>query len=472
MMKRQTAILQFTLILILQLACGGSSSSDGVGSAPPAPHFKPGINIFTPEQDIVLGKESAAKVARQIPLLNDQQIVGYVRQLGAKLTAHAPGYKFPYQFNVVATRDINAFALPGGFIFVNAGAIAAAKNEGELAGVMAHEISHVALRHPTSQVTKVYIAQKGLDFLHSLGGGREHPDTNEVGNSIGGLGANILFLKFGRAAERQADLEGAQIMAASGYDPRDLANFFETLQKKRGQRMPEFLSDHPDPGNRIQSIQEELPSLRTSANPIHDTKEFEQIKARLLGGAANTASTQPERTGPRNPNDVKQRERPVPPDASSRKFQTPDNSFALQYPQNWDALVADNSNMIFAPKGAYGQIDKSLVVTHGIFIGAIAPQSNDLAAAARNFVEQQVKTNPEFRVTGDLRPINLNGRQGFAAIVSGPSTVTGVTEVDTIYTTATSDGRLFYLITIAPEDELKVYQPAFEQIVGSVRLSR
>ena len=217
--------------LITQLACGGrQGGGGGTGTGKTAPHFKPGFNLFKPEQDIELGRQSAQEVSRQMPLLNDSNIVGYVQQLGKKLAARAGGFAFPYQFSVVASKDINAFALPGGFIFVNAGAIAAAKNEGELAGVMSHEISHVSLRHGTNQATKAYIAKAGLSVLSGILGG-ESSDLGQIIGAVGGVGANALFLKFGRTAESQADLEGARIMAEAGYDPRDTG---ELLQDASG----------------------------------------------------------------------------------------------------------------------------------------------------------------------------------------------------------------------------------------------
>ncbi len=477
MLERRIAIISLALLLTFaQLSCGdfGRGGGGGSSSAPPAPHFKPGFNLFAPEQDVEMGKASAQEVAQQVPLLRDEAVVGYIRQLGAKLAAKAPGFRFPYQFSVVAAREINAFALPGGFVFVNAGAIAAAKNEGELAGVIAHEITHVALRHGTNQASKAYVAKAGLGILGTLAGARNNTDIGQVINSVGGLGANVLFLKFGRAAESQADLEGARIMADSGYDPRDMANFFKTLQAQGGSRAPEFLSDHPDPGNRIQAINNELPSLRVSANPTHDTNDFEQAKARLTGkGSAQSlaSSGEPARTGPRDPNNAKPEARPALPVASLREFQSPSGAFVFRYPQNWDALSSgDESNMIFAPKGAYGQHDQAVFVTHGIFVGAIPARTSDLQAATAALVEQQIASNPDFRVVRRPQAVAISGRAGYATVVAGPSTVTGVVEVDVIYTTATRDGRLFYLITIVPEDEVQTYQAAFEQIVGSLRL--
>ncbi|MFN2598281.1 MAG: M48 family metalloprotease [Pyrinomonadaceae bacterium] len=474
---RRSLVFALAVSLVAHLACGGLFSNRNgstTGGARPAPHFAPGFNLFTPQQDVEVGRRSAEQIAHQVPLLNDQPTLNYVRALGARLAAKAPGEKFPYEFNVIATRDINAFALPGGFVFVNAGAIMAAKDEGELAGVMAHEITHVALRHGTSQASKAYLAQKGLGILGRVFG-RDN-DLGQVVGAVGGVGANMLFLRFGRTAESQADLEGARIMADAGYDPRDMAAFFKTLEQQGGDRPPEFLSDHPDPGNRAAAIAQELPSLHVSAKPVHDTQEFEQVKARLAGAhpqAPLASSAAPARTGPSDPNRNEEGARPARPSQSFKQFAAQDGAFALSYPDNWDALVADDSNMIFAPRGAYGELNGAMMVTHGIFIGAVAPESNRLAQATEAFVREQLSANPDFRVQEAPRAIDLGGgRAAYATVVAGPSAVTGVTEIDVIYTTATSDGRLFYLITMAPEDEFEAYQPTFKRIIESIKLSR
>jgi hypothetical protein len=251
-----------------------------------------------------------------------------------------------------------------------------------------------------------------------------------------------------------------------------MANFFKTLAQKGGKRVPEFLSDHPDPGNRYESVISAIPSLPVSANPTHDTDEFEQVKARLTGGAALKSSAEPPRVGPRDPNDNKPATRPDPPSSSFQEFRSRDGSFALQYPDNWDGLSSDEVNMIFAPKGAYGKMDDSVVVTHGIFIGALPPHGDDLATATAAFVQEQVKSNPDFKVQQGPQKYDFGGREGIATIVAGPSPVTGVNEIDVIYTTTTSDGRLFYFITIAPEDEYQSYKSTFERIINSIRLAK
>jgi len=468
--RRGWAATLLSLVLLAQAGCGGWRPWGGEegGSAPAAPHFRPGFNLFSPEQDVELGRQSAAQIAREVPLLGDEEIVGYVRGLGAKLAAQAPGEKFPYQFNVVSAREVNAFALPGGFIFVNAGTLAAARNEGELAGVVAHEIMHVALRHGTNQASKAYVANKGLGAIRSVFGDGEN--LGQVVSSIGGAGANMLFLKFGRTAERQADLGGAQLMAAAGYDPRDMAGFFETLEREGGQRGPEFLSDHPDPGDRVASINELLPSLQVRTDAVRNSPEFERVRARVEGRRLPAAAA-PERKGPREPEDVEPATKRPPPSSAAAEFRAADGSFAFEYPKNWDAVQVGASELIFAPEGAYGRRDGAAYVTHGLFVGTVAADGGRLDALTEAFLQQMLRANPDFQVREAPRRVTLSGREAFATLVVGPSPVTGKTEVNVVYTIPASGGRLFYLIQVAPADEFDSYRPAFEAVVGSLRVA-
>lgn len=478
-MIKQKITLSLLLIYLSvgQFGCGGGSQQNttsgpsGSGSSSMS-RFKPGINLFSPQQDVELGRQSAQQVMRETPILDDPQIGGYLSQLGGKLASKASGEKFPYQFRVVATKEINAFALPGGFLFVNAGTIAAARNEGELAGVMAHEIAHAALRHGTNQASKQQLAQMGLGLLGTIAASGDNPNMGQAVNMIGGLGANMLFLKFGRGAEKEADLEGARILAEAGYDPRDMANFFKTLQAE-GSQVPEMLSDHPDPGNRIQYITQEITRLNVSPNPIHTTPEFEQVKARLTGRASSLSSkSQLHRIGPSDPGNLELKVRPPYPSGQFQGFQANDGSFALQFPSNWDALSGGGSDYIFSPKGAYGKLNESLMVTHGIFVGAMRSNQGDLQSATAAFIQRQIDTNADFQVARQPQRIDFGGREGYVGAVAGPSAINGVIEVDVTYTTALSDGRMFYIITIAPQDEAQAYQAAFQQILSSIKMAR
>jgi predicted Zn-dependent protease len=270
-------------LLLVQTACGGllagAELSARAWDAQTPPQAESGFNLFSPEQDVELGDASAGEITRQVALLRDERTNAYVQRIGDKIAAGAPGYRFPYRFVVVASPEVNAFALPGGYIFVNVGAIEAAHTEGELAGVLSHEIAHVALRHGTNQASKAYVAKTGLNILDAFTGGAK----TRLGQTARSY-ARTLFLRFNRDAEEQADLEGARLMAAAGYDPRDMASFFETLEEHGGgDHTPEAQDDHPDPASRVAAIEETLPALRLSRAPVRDTEEFRRIKARLSG---------------------------------------------------------------------------------------------------------------------------------------------------------------------------------------------
>jgi predicted Zn-dependent protease len=272
-------------LLSVQTACSGGLLA-GVGPvrslvSGASSRMSTGFNLFSPEQDVELGRTSAEEVARQSVVLKDERVTRYVQRLGDKIAALAPGYRFRYKFVVVDSKETNAFALPGGYVFVNSGAIESAHNEGELAGVLAHEISHVVLRHGTNQASKVYVAKSAMHLIDAaLGGAKD--DVRRLAASLGLAGPGRLFLKFNRDAELQADVEGARLMAAAGYDPRDMASFFESLDGRDDDaRTTGTADDHPDPATRAAAIDELLPSLYVSASPIHDTDEFRQMKSRL-----------------------------------------------------------------------------------------------------------------------------------------------------------------------------------------------
>src|SRR5438270_3424809 len=199
-----------------------------------------GSDMFTVDQEIQAGKEAVAQTNRQYPVLPDSSpVTQYIQQLGRRLVQVAPGEKWPYQFHVVNQKEINAFALPGGPLFVNVGTIQAAHNEAQLAGVMAHELSHIIQRHATRAATKQYKAQVGLGILGAvLGGG--------VGGQLAGAGISLVagsyFLKNSRQSEKEADLLGTDMTYDAGYDPIQLPNFFQKIEAEAGSRGSQFFS--------------------------------------------------------------------------------------------------------------------------------------------------------------------------------------------------------------------------------------
>jgi beta-barrel assembly-enhancing protease len=241
--------------------------------------LKPGWNLFTPEQDVQIGARASAKIGRQILLLNDPRVDDYLDALGKRLASSAPGYKYPYQYRCVNDEGVNAFALPGGFIYINRGVIEAADNEAQLAGVMAHETSHVALRHGTNQVSKAEAWRIPLGLLGAAGG---------LGGLMAQAGAgftlNSIVLKYSRDDETQADVLGTQILYDSGYDPRALAQFFEKIAaESKGKQPAQFFSDHPNPGNRTGRVDEEVDKLGGPEPDYQtDSDDFRSIKIYVM----------------------------------------------------------------------------------------------------------------------------------------------------------------------------------------------
>ena len=238
--------------------------------------FKPGFNLFSKEQDVQVGQESAAQVRKQMTMVKDPFLNQYVNSIGKRL-ANAQEAKesgFPFTFEVVADPSINAFALPGGPMFINSGLLKAVDNEAQLAGVMGHEMSHVILRHGTNQASKSQMIQLPAVLGSQMAGGSMMGQLAQLGI---GLGANSVLLKFSRGAESQADLLGSHLMAESAYDPVQMAKFFQKLEADGGARGPQFFSSHPNPGNRQAAIQKEVAKM-PQQNYNYQTGQFQRMK--------------------------------------------------------------------------------------------------------------------------------------------------------------------------------------------------
>jgi len=246
---------------------------------------KPPKNKYTPKQDVELGREAAAEVRKEYPIIKDERIARYLGKLGDRLVAAAPAELkesvYEYSFTPVNLKEINAFALPGGPMFVHRGMFDAAASEGEVVGVMAHELSHVLLRHGTANMTKAQNPWLQLGQIAGVVGGAV------VGGAAGSaiaqgsqLGLGAVVLRYSRDYEKQADLLGSQIMARAGYDPRALAHMFETIENESkssgGSGTPQWMSSHPNPGNRTQYITREA-ELVTIANRA-DGRDFASIQ--------------------------------------------------------------------------------------------------------------------------------------------------------------------------------------------------
>jgi hypothetical protein len=433
-------------------------------------------NKYSPQQDVQLGREAAGQVEKQLPVLRDDGITSYVAELGDRLVRAIPPEQqhpeFTYTFKVVNVREINAFALPGGPMYVNRGMIEAAKTEGEVAGVIAHEISHVALRHGTAQATKATRYEIGTlagAIIGAIVGGR----TGNVIAQGSRFGLGTAFLRFSREFEKQADLEGSQVMARAGYDPREMANMFKTIEAQGGSGGPQWLSDHPNPGNRYAYITKEAESLRIAAAE-HDTRRFQDVKARLRQmPPAPTTEDATRNAGTRAPSGAPGGGISTDVERPSGRYTsyTEGNLFRVSVPSNWRELPGNNT-VTFAPQGAYGTANQQGVFTHGVEIGAARNETHDLQTATDELIQSLGRSNPRLsRPTGYERA-TIGNRNGLRTMLSNVSEVTGRNERIELFTTLLSDGTLFYLIGVAPENEFDTYEPVFRRVAGSVQFAR
>jgi predicted Zn-dependent protease len=228
-------------------------------AAPGPTQLKPGFNLFTKQQDIQLGQEMAAQIRENVTIVRDPVLTAYVNSVGKRLMAsqEAKDSGFSFTFMIVANPAINAYALPGGPMFINTGLLMAVANEAQFAGAIAHEMSHVILRHGTNQASKVDLIQIPV----ALAGHLTNSDTlmGQLTQLGIGLGADSVLLKFNRIHESQADIMGTHVMAEAGYDPVQMARFFANLNDSSGAFV--FLSDHPNPGDRSKAIAAESARL-------------------------------------------------------------------------------------------------------------------------------------------------------------------------------------------------------------------
>ena len=439
----------------------------------------PPDNRYSPAQDVELGRRAADEVRQELPLLRDDLVTSYVEGVGRRLVAAIPSdlqhREFSYTFEVVNVREINAFALPGGPMFVNRGMIEAAKTEGEVAGVMAHELSHVVLRHGTAQAgkqTTAGIGQIAGAILGSIVGGT----WGQVISQGTQYGIGTYFLKYSREYEKQADLEGAQIMARAGYDPRDMANMFKTIEKQSGSGGPEWLSDHPNPGNRSEYINEEARTLRVD-NPIRDARAFDQVKGRLrqMSPAPTTEQATKNRTGNRRTSggpggDTRTPTGGVQPPSSSYRTYDEANLFRVSVPANWQE-IQDSHSVTFAPDGAHGTLNGQRVFTHGMEFGLARNESHNLQTATDELIESLSQGNPNLRRQSGTDRVSFAGRRGLRTLLLNRSEATGQDEVVAAYTTQLRNGNLLYALGVAPRDEYSSYRGVFDRVVGSLQVN-
>ncbi|MGH9710435.1 MAG: M48 family metalloprotease [Candidatus Acidiferrales bacterium] len=454
--RKRTPAARIILLAFLVFAISPAGLSDD------RTVIHPGWNAFSPEQDIELGKKASTQVPHQFTLLNNKRVDDYLQRLGLQLAARAPGYKYPYQYRCINSEQINAFALPGGFIYINRGVIENADNEAQLAAVMAHETSHVALRHGTNQATKAYAAQAGVSIIGALIGG----DTaaSLMGQLLGGVGIPLVFLRMSRTDESQADILGAQILHDSGYDPQAMADFFEKLEKLP--QPPEFFSDHPSPERRVERVDQEVDRLNGApANATHNSREFEAIKRYV-------------KSLPAPPPPPKQVAAAAGADAGgpaipSTEYASFSNSeVTLSYPDNWKPHPQYGGASLAPEGGIINDVQGNRVVAYGVIVSVFAPQNISgnaptLEEANAQLIASLEQTNPKLSAMRAAESTTLGDLPALSTYLQGDSPAGGA-EAEWLVTAPRPNG-LFYMICIAPQKDYDAYNSAFRAIIHSVR---
>ncbi|TMQ71888.1 MAG: hypothetical protein E6K80_04215 [Candidatus Eisenbacteria bacterium] len=445
---------------------------------------QPGFNVFTVDQDVEIGRQSALQVEKQIPTLSDPAIQSYVASLGARLAARAPGPRFAYHFKVVNLSDVNAFALPGGYVYVHRGLLEQVRTEGELAGVLAHEIAHVALRHPTNQASKAYLAQAGLGLLGGLLDGRS--SSRRVVGALGGFGLNTLFLKFSRTMETQADVVGTQIMHRAGYDPMEMAHFFDALSRQAGGnpgRFAVFLSNHPAPADREARVRREALMLGRPT-PMAQIGGLAAVQSRShrYPPAPSLAQLAQGQTAPAGAASARGEGLSIErPSSTFRVVQQPQGLFRIERPDNWTVHVSTRDyGVTIVPRGGIiASTDGHQHVTHGVIINHYVPfegsiGSSDgggqgsLEAATDDLVLHIEESNPSLRrVAGSESRRSIGGRPGLAVDLAGRAPGDGTEEQIQVVTEELPDGHVLYVLLVAPRDEFTALGPTFDRMLAS-----
>ncbi|HMF89195.1 MAG TPA: M48 family metalloprotease [Candidatus Angelobacter sp.] len=444
----------------------------------------PGRTSLSREQQEQVGLQAVGEVYRQMPVLPDSHPVSqYVQQLGRKLQGVIPAeHTWPYQFHVIPQKEINAFALPGGPIFVNIGTIQAAENEAQLAGVLAHEMSHVYMQHSAKQMAK---AQWTGLFAGLAGAVLPQSGLGSLARMGIQFGAGSVLMKYSRTDEAQADQVGAIVMYRAGYNPKAMADFFVTLEKKYGRGGPQFLSDHPNPGNRELAIEKEiqpwpqkqyLPSSSAFAQARQNAGSVRAYSSQEIAqGAKQGVWAQQNRKSGATPPNLSGGNGQVA-DVSMRQVQ-PSGTFAratfsglsIGYPQNWKT-AGNSSSFVIAPQEGVLQSG----IAYGVLINAAPNARGSLDQATEQILASIEKDNPGTRTSGEIKTIDVDGVEGRSVLLSGTSPLQqggqALPERDWVVTFEHPRGGLIYMVFVSPERDFSQLRATYQRMLDSVML--
>ena len=408
-----------------------------------------------------MGRGLSDEAERTLVLVNQSNANAYIDALGKQLATYAPGFKYPYQFEIIDDDNINMYALPGGFIYVSRGLIEAAQTEPEFAGALAHEIAHVALRHGTAEVSQAYADETPNATRTRINNVRDVMARINLH-----FNPNSPVLNYSREQERQADLVATQIMVDASFDPRQMSRLFQVLADDRSNRTAGFFDNHPEVANRAAIVRGELQKMGGVPRDLRgDSPDFHSVKERYLGSDANTGGT------------------PDLPSSRMTTYQGHDIEF--RYPENW-RVSEDGNTVSVAP-------DRGIVsgsIAYGMTIDTFQPQgqalgrnsfapgppastnlATNLSRATDQLLDHLRESNPNLTVAWTDQRRRVDGRPAMAMQLTNDSPLGGP-ETDWLVTVMTPDGSLRYFVGVAPEREFSQYQRIFEDIVASMRLER
>jgi len=493
-------MLRRTLLCWAMVLCPATESY----SATTAPQFPdPGKPSMSRENQRALGLKAAAEVYKQMPVLPDNSPeTQYVRQLGEKLAATIPAqYSWPFEFHVVAQKEINAFALPGGPMFVNIGTITASDNEAELAGVLAHEMSHVYMQHSAKQAGKAQTTGLIAGIAGAVLGGAVGGMAGELGQMGINMGAQGLMLKYSRSDESQADAVGAIILYKAGYNPQAMADFFKKLESEGGSP-PQWLSDHPNPGNRQQAIQKEIKDWPPKEY-ASDSPAFQATRQHAMGVKAYTAQeiAQGAKSGewaalnqkngasfnPAGSNTIHATS-PTPNEPATKASVALESVLPgrkmvaanlgrvkISHPDNWQVTVPHKQGNFVTIAPPAGVTDKG--VGYGVLLSGIAPrqgQSVNIDEVTSALIKDMQQNNNGLQQVGGSRPITAGGAEGRSVVLQSRSPFPAANgqpqaERDLLVTVPGRDGSVIFMIFVAPETDFPRFEPTYDAMLKSLK---
>jgi Zn-dependent protease with chaperone function len=435
---------------------------------------KPGWNLFSKQQDVELGREYAQQVEKRMTVVQDKELTDYVNRLGMRLVRQGQLDDYPYYFKVVQEDSINAFALPGGPMYIHTGLIGAVENEAQLAGVLAHELSHVVLRHGTHQATKSQFLQLGAILVSGAAGGGG--GLTGVLAKLGiGLGANSYLLSFSRGMESEADLLGAYTMAKAGYNPIELARFFEKLEAQGSNQnslVSRFLSEHPSPGNRIQGIEDQLPYMPRGPYNAQagDLKRAQEIvtqlapaKTRGSGKGAGQSTSPPPASATSAPVQMPRIE------VSGRLKTYQGGEFSFSYPEEWEVSNGPDQSLIVSDR--LGKVGEA--VGYGIMVYVVPAQTGrvQLRSDTTAYLKGLTESSPSSKIESEPSDLTVGGAPALLTRFTSDSPYQEQRETDVVLTIDRGANMLVFIF-VSPSAQFQGLEESFKKVSQSMRYSK